>query len=110
MDSLIPPSKISTLTQGMFVGAVSDNFDERIDQKIFHAEIVVDNAKVAKETKSYKPIPVITDFLDENGNDNMDEMVKENYLNIKNEVKQIVTDELERIANDENLCHLINKK
>lgn len=53
MDSLIPPSKISTLTQGMFVGAVSDNFDERIDQKIFHAEIVVDNAKVAKETKNY---------------------------------------------------------
>ena len=36
MDSLIPPSKISNLTQGMFVGAVSDNFDERIDQKIFH--------------------------------------------------------------------------
>ena len=31
MDSLIPASKISNLTQGMFVGAVSDNFDERID-------------------------------------------------------------------------------
>ena len=110
MDSLIPPSKISTLTQGMFVGAVSDNFDERIDQKIFHAEIVVDNAKVAKETKAYKPIPIITDFTDEDGNDIMDEMVKENYINIKNDVKQIVSDELERIANDENLCHLLNKK
>ncbi len=45
MDSLIPASKISNLTQGMFVGAVSDNFDERIDQKIFHAEIVVDSAR-----------------------------------------------------------------
>ena len=51
MDSLIPASKISNLTQGMFVGAVSDNFDERIDQKIFHAEIVVDVAKVSAETK-----------------------------------------------------------
>ena len=110
MDSLIPPSKISTLTQGMFVGAVSDNFDERIDQKIFHAEIVVDNAKVAKETKAYKPIPIITDFTDEDGNDIMDEMVKENYINIKNDVKHIVNDELKRIANDENLCHLLNKK
>ena len=110
MDSLIPPSKISTLTQGMFVGAVSDNFDERIDQKIFHAEIVVNNAKVAKETKAYRPIPIITDFTDEDGNDIMDEMVKENYINIKNDVKQIVSDELERIANDENLCHLLNKK
>ena len=69
MDSLIPPSKISGLTQGMFVGSVSDNFNERIEQKIFHAEIVVDNAKVAAETKAYRPIPVITDFTDENGND-----------------------------------------
>ena len=110
MDSLIPASKISGLTQGMFVGAVSDNFDERIDQKIFHAEIVVDTEKVSKETKSYKPIPVITDFTDDNGNDNMDQMVKENYINIKNDVKQIVKDELERIANDENLCHLLSKK
>ena len=110
MDSLIPASKISGLTQGMFVGAVSDNFDERINQKIFHAEIVVDTEKVSKETKSYKPIPVITDFTDDNGNDNMDQMVKENYINIKNEVKQIVKDELERIANDENLCNLLNKK
>ena len=52
LDSLIPASKISNLTQGMFIGAVSDNFDERIDQKIFHAQIVVDNAKVAAETKA----------------------------------------------------------
>ena len=33
----------------MFVGAVSDNFDERIEQKIFHAEIVVNTAKVSAE-------------------------------------------------------------
>ena len=31
MDSLIPPSKISSLTQGMFVGSVADTFDERIE-------------------------------------------------------------------------------
>lgn len=98
MDSLIPASKISGLTQGMFVGAVSDNFDERIDQKIFHAEIVVDTEKVAKETKAYSPIPVITDFTDENGNDNMDAMVKRNYIQIKQDVKDIVARELERIS------------
>ena len=46
MESLIPASKISTLTQGMFVGAVADNFNERIEQKIFHCEIVVDVEKV----------------------------------------------------------------
>ena len=110
MDSLIPPSKISGLTQGMFVGSVSDNFDERIEQKIFHAEIVVDNEKVAAETKAYKPIPVITDFTDENGKDCMRDMIHSNYNRIKEEVKQIVKDELARIANDDKLSHLLQKK
>jgi hypothetical protein len=110
MDSLIPPSKISNLTQGMFVGAVADNFDERIEQKIFHCEIVVDNERVSAETKAYKKIPVITNFVDEDGVDHMKEMIKENYDRIKAETKQIVADELERIRNDENLKHLLPKK
>ena len=107
MDSLIPPSKISNLTQGMFVGAVADNFDERIEQKIFHAEMVVDNAKVDVETKSYKKIPVISSFVDEKGNDLMNEMIQKNYNRIKAESKQIVSEELERIKNDPALVHLI---
>ncbi len=75
MESLIPASKISTLTQGMFVGAVADNFSERIEQKIFHCEIVVDAEKVKREEQAYKPIPVITDFTDADGNDRMKEMI-----------------------------------
>ena len=110
MDALIPPSKISGLTQGMFVGSVSDNFNERIEQKIFHCEIVVDAEKVKREEKAYKKIPVITDFTDEKGNDRMKETVQENYRRIKEEVKQIVQEELERIANDENLKHLLQQK
>ena len=110
MDALIPPSKISGLTQGMFVGSVSDNFDERIEQKIFHAEIVIDNAQVAAETKRYKPIPIITDFTDAEGNDRMREKIQENYNRIKEEVKQIVKDELERIKNNPELAHLVQKK
>ncbi len=110
MDALIPPSKISGLTQGMFVGSVSDNFNERIEQKIFHCEIVVDAAKVKREEKAYKKIPVITDFMDEDGNDRMKETVQANYRRIKEEVKQIVADELERIAGDENLKHLLQQK
>jgi hypothetical protein len=110
LDSLIPSSKISTLTQGMFVGAVADNFDERIEQKIFHAEIVVDSTKVAAETKGYKQIPVITNFVDENGVDCMKGMIQENYNRIKVETKQIVSDELKRIKNDPALCYLLPKK
>ena len=107
MDSLIPPSKISNLTQGMFVGAVSDNFDERIEQKIFHAEIVVDNEQVKRETANYKKLPQIIDFRDEDGNDRMQEEIQANYNRVKQEVQQIVTDEMERIKNDPNLQHLI---
>lgn len=110
LDSLIPASKISNLTQGMFVGAIADNFDERIEQKIFHCEIVVDNERVATETKAYKKIPVITNFVDESGVDRMKEQIKENYDRIKAETKQIVTDELDRIRNDENLRHLLPKE
>ena len=110
MDSLIPPSKISGLTQGMFVGSVSDNFNERIEQKIFHCEIVVDAEKVRREEKAYKKIPVITDFTDGDGNDRMKETVQANYRRIKEEVKRIVQEELERIANDENLKHLLQQK
>jgi hypothetical protein len=97
MDTLIPASKISNLTQGVFVGAVSDNFDERIEQKIFHAEIVVENEKVAKETSRYQPIPVITNFTDRDGKNHLSEEIEYNYRRIKDEAAQIIVDELERI-------------
>lgn len=110
MDSLIPASKISNLTQGMFVGAIADNFDEWIEQKIFHCEIVVDNERVVTETKAYKKMPVITNFVDENGVDHMKEMIKENYDSIKAEAKQIVVEELHRIKDDPELRHLLPKE
>ena len=110
MDSLIPQSKISTLTQGMFVGAVADNFSERIEQKIFHCEIVVDNARVARETAAYRPIPVLTDFTNEDGEDMMEQEIKANYDRVKTEVREIVERELLRIANDPELSKLLTTK
>ena len=107
MDSLIPQSKISALTQGMFIGSISDNFGERIDQKIFHAEVVVDSAKVSLETANYQPIPTIIDFTDENGRDCMAEQISLNYDRIKDDVAHIVTSELARIKADPDLQHLI---
>ena len=109
MDSLIPASKISNLTQGMFVGAVSDNFDERIDQKIFHAEIVVDSAKVSAEMKVYQPIPVIVNFTNEVGSDNLKETIEANYRKIKQEILSLVDSEIERIKATPELTHLIKE-
>ena len=107
MDSLIPASKISNLTQGMFVGAVSDNFDERIDQKIFHAEIVVNSAMVSAEMKAYQPIPVIVNFTNEVGSDNLKETIEANYRKVKEEILSLVDSEIMRIKNDPKLAHLI---
>ncbi|TDD74473.1 conjugal transfer protein MobC [Flavobacterium caseinilyticum] len=109
LDSLIPASKISTLTQGVFVGAVSDNFDERIEQKIFHAEIVVDNDKVAAETKNYQKIPEILSFVNEAGEDMMKQEIEANYRQIKLDIIQVIETELERIKNDPDLQHLVQK-
>ena len=109
LDSLIPASKISNLTQGMFVGAVSDNFDERIEQKIFHAEIVVDVAKVSAESKAYQPIPIIAEFLNEDGSDSLSETIEANYKRVKQEILSLVESEIERIKNDAKLKHLIKE-
>ena len=109
MDSLIPASKISNLTQGMFVGAVSDNFDERIDQKIFHAEIVVDSAKVSAEMKQYQPIPKINAFQNEDGSDNIKETIEANYKRVKQEIIVLIEKEIKRIKDDPSLCHLIKE-
>ncbi len=109
LDSLIPASKISTLTQGIFVGAVSDNFDERIEQKIFHAEIVVDNEKVASETKAYQKIPEILSFINQQGEDQMKQEIEANYKQIKKDIILIIETELERIKNDPDLQHLVQK-
>ena len=110
MDSLIPASKIANLSQGTFVGSVADNFGEEIEQKIFHAHIIVDTEKVAAETKAYKKIPVINEFKDSEGNDIMQQQIERNYTRIKADVVQIIEDEMERITNDPNLRHLLSQE
>ena len=93
----------------MFVGAVSDNFDERIDQKIFHAEIVVDVAKVSAETKAYQPIPVIVEFKNEDGSDSLKETIEANYKRVKREVMSLIELEIERIKTNPSLRYLIKE-
>lgn len=104
LDSLIPASKIANLSQGTFVGAVADNFDERIEQKIFHAEIVVDHTKISAEEKAYQKIPLINDFKDRNGNDIMMQQIQRNYDQIKADAQAIINEEMRRIKNDPELC------
>ena len=104
LDSLIPASKIANLSQGTFVGAVADNFGEKIEQKIFHAEIVVDHAAVSAEEKAYRKIPFINEFKDKDGNDIMMQQIQRNYDQIKSDAQAIINEEMDRIKNDPGLC------
>lgn len=92
-------SKLDVVQKCLY-GAISDNFNKRIEQKILHAEIAVDPDKVKREQIPYKKIPVITDFTDAERNDYMRLQIQQNYNRIKADVKQSVSEELQRIRNE----------
>jgi len=102
LESAVPPSKISALSSGEFVGMVADDPDCKIDLKTFHCEILNDHAALKKEQDSYKDIQVIRKL------DNT--MVQRNYLQIKQDVQDIIHSEMERLLNDPGLEHLVMRK
>ena len=82
---------------------MADNFDEKIEQKIFHSEIVVDHVKISAEEKAYRKIPIINDFKDRNGDDIMMQQIQRNYDQIKADAQAIINEEMQRIKNDPEL-------
>ena len=102
LESAIPPSKISALSSGEFVGMVADDPDCKIELKAFHCEILNDHEALQKEQDAYKDIPPIRKL------DNT--MVQQNYLQIKQDVQDIIQSEMERMLNDPGLSHLVVRK
>ena len=102
LEAAIPPSKISALSSGEFVGMVADDPDCKIELKAFHCEILNDHEALKKDQDSYKEIPIIRKL------DNA--MVQRNYLQIKQDVQDIINFEMERVIHDNSLQHLIVQK
>ncbi len=102
LESAVPPSKISALSSGEFVGMVADDPDNKIELKTFHCEILNDHDALAQEQDNYKEIPVIRKL------DNA--MVQRNYLQIKQDIQDIIQSEMERVLNDPGLAHLVIQK
>ena len=102
LESAVPASKISSLSSGEFVGIVADNPDCKIELKTFHSEIINDHDALKKEQDAYRDIVVIRKI------DNS--LVQRNYLQIKQDIQDIVHAEMERLLNDPALNHLIIKK
>lgn len=82
LEASIPPSTISALSSGEFVGMVADDPQQKIALKVFHAEIINDHDAIAKEESGYKSLPEVQKVSIQ--------MVMENYQRIKLEVQSII--------------------
>lgn len=102
LESAIPPSKISGLSSGEFVGMVADNPTDKIDLKVFNSEIINDHEALKREEESYKPIPEIRKV------DNA--MVQRNFMQIRQDIQDIIHSEMERLLNDPAQRHLVIRK
>lgn len=102
LDSAIPPSKISSLSSGEFVGMVADEPDNKIDLKIFHNAISNDHQALKREQDGYKPIPQVRQVTPA--------MIQLNYGQIRQEIEELVTAEMERIMGDPGTAAMVMKK
>ena len=102
LESAIPPSKITSLSSGEFVGMVADDPDCKIDLKTFHCEIQNDHESLKKEEKGYREIAVIRQ-RDASA-------VERNYLQVKLDIEEIIQSEMERLLADPSKAYLVIKK
>jgi len=102
LDSAIPPSKISSLSSGEFVGMVADDPDCKIELKIFHNAVSNNHEMLKKEQQGYKPIPVVRQVTQA--------MIQRNYTQIRQEIEDLATAEMERIMNDPGMAGTVLKK
>ncbi|THF53023.1 conjugal transfer protein TraG [Flavobacterium supellecticarium] len=102
LDYAVPASKIAALSSGEFVGMVADTPSQKIELKAFHCQIQNDFDAIQREEKAYEEIPVIRKI-------NSD-MIQRNYMQIKQDVQNIIDAEIHRMLNDPSLAHLIIKK
>jgi hypothetical protein len=95
LDYAIPPSKISALSSGEFVGMIADDPHEKIKLKMFHASIINDAEKLNAEVKQYKEIPVISNVTAE--------QVMENFHQVKIDVKRVIEKMVGRLKEKVNI-------
>lgn len=102
LEAAVPPSKIASLSSGEFVGMVADDPTEKIALKTFHSEIINNHDAIASEEAAYQPLPLVR-TVDQG-------MVQRNYTQVKEDVRDIIESELQRMATDKNLAPLIINK
>jgi len=102
LEAAVPPSRISALSSGEFVGMVADNPDCKIELKAFHCEILNDHAALKREIDGYVPLPEVRKINSA--------IVERNYLQIKQDIRDIIELEMERLLSDPALAHMVIRK
>ncbi|PTS95664.1 conjugal transfer protein TraG [Pedobacter sp. HMWF019] len=102
LEAAVPASKIAGLSSGEFVGLVADNPDNKIELKSFHCQIQNDIPALQREEAAYEEIPIIREINPST--------VQNNYLQIKQDVQDIVQIVIDELIHDPTRSHLIIKK
>lgn len=95
----ISPAIIGDLSSGEFVGVVSDDPEQKLKLKGFHASIILEPSE---EEPPAVELPIVREVTDQ--------MLEENYRRIQNEVTQLVKSEMKRILADPALKQFIVKR
>lgn len=96
LEQSVPASTISSLSSGEFVGIVADNPDQPIEQKAFHSKVINNHEAIRKEKQGFKPLRVVRKITSSEP--------YQNYINIKQDVQDIVDRVLERVLNDPSMA------
>tara|TARA_R110002020_G_scaffold41194_1_gene121470 strand:- start:23185 stop:25167 length:1983 start_codon:yes stop_codon:yes gene_type:complete len=102
LELAIPPSTISSMSSGQFVGMVADDPTNKIDLKAFHCEIINDHETLKREEDAYQRIAPVRDLSPD--------MVQRNYREIKQDIQNIIETEIEQLLNDPMTAHLVIRK
>ena len=81
---------------------VADDPAQKIELKTFHSSIINDDVALKAEQEAYKEIPIVRTLANNT--------IQRSYLQIKQEVEDLVQSELERVVAEPGLQHLIIKK
>jgi hypothetical protein len=102
LDSAIPASRIAGLSSGEFVGMMADDPQNRVDLKTFHSSIQNDHQNLEREHNLYKKIPFFRQLPGT--------VIQANYLQIKNDVGDLIDAEIGRMINDPVLAGMVVNK
>lgn len=99
LDMAVPPSRISQLSAGEFVGLMADTPTDVIKLKAFHSKIQNNFKAIAAEEAAYQDPPIVRELREG------EELSV--FQSIKDDINELRYYEIERIKADPNLSHLL---